>query len=64
MKENEVDAAMTASSHTRTIETVLTSIQNNTRNIDDLSQTVKINHMVNLTDKEVELKNKEENLKC
>jgi Fas-binding factor 1 len=64
LKENEVDAAMTASSHTRTIETVLTSIQNNTRNIDDLSQTVKINHMVNLTDKEVELKNKEENLKC
>jgi Fas-binding factor 1 len=64
LKENEIDAAMTASSHTRTIETVLNSIQENTKNIDGLSQKVQINHMVNLTDKEAEIKIKEENLKC
>lgn len=63
LKENEIDAAMTASSHTRTIETVLNSIQENTKNIDGLSQKVQINHMVNLTDKEAEIKIKEENLK-
>ena len=64
LKENEVDAAMTASSHTRTIETVLSSIQENTKNIDGLSQKMQINHMVNLTEKEADMKIKEENLKC
>lgn len=64
LKNNEVDAAMSASSHTRTIETVLNSIQENTKNIDDLSQKVQINHMMNLSEKEAEIKLKEENLKC
>lgn len=64
LKDNEVDAALAASAHTRTIENVLTSIQENTKNIDTLSQKVQINHIMNLSEREVELRTKEENLKC
>ena len=63
LKNNEVDAAMAASSHTRTIENVLTTIQDNAKSIDELSQKVQINQMMNLSEKETELKIKEENLK-
>jgi Fas-binding factor 1 len=64
LKVNEVDAALSASSHTRTIETVLNSIFENTKNIDSLSQKVEINHMMNLSEKETEIRLKKDHLKC
>lgn len=62
-KQNEIEAAFAASSHTRTIESVLNSIHENTKNIDEISHKVQINHMMNLNEKEVELRSREEQLK-
>ncbi len=64
LKDTEVDAAMAASSHTRTIESVLNLIEDNTKNLDGLSQKVQMGHLVNLNEHEIKLKNKEEQLKC
>lgn len=63
MKESELEAAMSATAHSRTIESVLTLIEDNTKNLDGLSQKVHMGHMVNLSEHDVQIRNKEENLK-
>ena len=63
MKETELNAAISATSHTRTIESVLNLIEDNTKNLDDLSQKVQMGHMINMNEHEVQLRNKEEQLK-
>ena len=64
LKDTELDAAMAASTHTRTIESVLNLIEDNTKNLNGLSQKVQMGHMINLNEHEIQLKNKEEQLKC
>jgi Fas-binding factor 1 len=63
MKDTEIDAAMAATSHSRTIESVLNLIEDNTKNLDGLSEKVKMGHMINLNEHEVQIRNKEEYLK-
>ena len=63
MKETELDAAMAATAHTRTIESVLNLIEDNTKNLDGLSQKVQLGHMINLSEHEIQIRNKEENIK-
>jgi Fas-binding factor 1 len=62
-KETELNAAMSATSHTRTIESVLNLIEDNTKNLDSLNQKVEKGHMNNLSDFEAQLKNKKEQLR-
>lgn len=63
LKDTELDAAMSATAHTRTIESVLNLIEDNTKNLDGLSQKVQMGHMVNLSEHEIQIRSKEENLK-
>ena len=63
MKDTEIDAAMAATSHTRTIESVLNLIEDNTKNLDGLSEKVKMGHLINLNEQEVHIRNKAESLK-
>ena len=63
MKETELEAAMSATAHTRTIETVLNLIEDNTKNLDGISQKVQMGHMVNLSEHEIQMRKKEESLK-
>jgi Fas-binding factor 1 len=62
-KETELHAAMSATSHTRTIESVLNLIEDNTKNLDNLNQRVQQGHMINLSEAEVQLKNKQDELR-
>ena len=62
-KETELNAAMSATSHTRTIESVLNLIEDNTKNLENLNQRVQQGHMMNLSDVEVQMKSKQENLR-
>ena len=63
LKDTELDAAMSATAHTRTIESVLNLIEDNTKNLDGLSQKVQQGHMVNLSEHEIQIRSKQENLK-
>lgn len=63
MKETELDAAIAATSHTRTIESVLNLIEDNTKNLDGLSEKIKMNHLINLNEHEVQIKTKQDYLK-
>jgi Fas-binding factor 1 len=63
MKDTELEAAMSATAHSRTIESVLNLIEDNTKNLDGLSQKVQMGHMINLSEHEIQIRNKEENLK-
>ena len=60
MKETELDAAIAATSHTRTIESVLNLIEDNTKNLDGLSEKIKMNHLINLNEHEVQIKTKQD----
>lgn len=63
MKDTEVSAAMAATTHTRTIESVLNLIEDNAKNLDGLSQKVQMGHMMNINEHDIQLRNKEEQLK-
>ena len=63
MKDTEVDAAMAASSHKRTIESVLSMIEDNTKNLDGLSQRVQMGQMMNMNEAEIQLKARENKIK-
>lgn len=63
-KETEVSAAMSATSHTRTIEGVIGLIEDNAKNLDSLSQRVQLGHTMNLSDVEAQIKNKQDQLRC
>jgi Fas-binding factor 1 len=62
-KDTELSAAMSATSHTRTIESVLNLIEDNTKNLDSLNQRVQQGHMMNMSDVEVQVKSKQEELR-
>ena len=62
-KDTELSAAMAASTHTRTIESVLNLIEDNTKNLDGLSQKVQMGHMMNINEHDIQIRNKEEQLK-
>lgn len=63
MKDNELEAAMSATAHTKTIESVLNLIEDNTKSLDGISQKVQMGHMVNLSEHEIQIRKKEESLK-
>ena len=63
LKDTELSAAMAASTHTRTIESVLNLIEDNTKNLDGISQKVQMGHMMNINEHDIQLRNKEEQLK-
>ncbi len=63
LKASEVSAAMSASSHTRTMETVIGLIEDNAKNLDGISQRVHASHVTNKNEHELMLKGKEEQLR-
>jgi Fas-binding factor 1 len=63
MKDTEISSALSASTHTKTIEGVLNLLEDNTKNLDGLSQKVQMGHMMNLNEVEVQIRNKEQKLK-
>jgi len=63
MKDTELEAAMSATAHTRTIESVLNLIEDNTKNLNGISQKVHMGHMVNLSEQEIQVRKREEELK-
>lgn len=64
LKETEISAAISANSHTKTLESVISLIEDNTKNLDNISHKVQMGHMVNLNEHEIHIRNKEEQLKC
>ncbi|CAF0756317.1 unnamed protein product [Brachionus calyciflorus] len=63
LKENEISAAIAANSHTRTLENVISLIEDNTKNLDSISHKVQMDHMVNMNEHDLQIRNKEEKLR-
>ena len=63
LKETELSAAIAANSHGKTLESVISLIEDNTKSLDNISHKVKMEHVVNINEHQVQLRNKEEQLK-
>ena len=63
MKANELEAALSATSHTRQIESVLSKIDDNARYLNGISQIIEKNQINGIADAEHNIKQKESQLK-